>query len=414
LQGLRLLLVAGLVAGVAACTQEDPRRPVDESTAFQQQLQTQLIMAKPGDVITISAGVHAINRGLSLNVSGVTIRGEGMDKSILSFKGQVQGAEGLLVNASDFTIEDLAIEDTAGDGLKINEGRNIVIRRVRAEWTNGPDEQNGAYGIYPVQTENLLLEECVAIGASDAGIYVGQSRNVVVRNNRAERNVAGIEIENTFDADVYGNTANDNTGGILIFNMPDLPQPGHSTRVYQNTIRANNTDNFGAEGTPVASVPAGSGVVIYANDKIEIFDNDIADNDTANVIISSYYGSDLQGTRELAANYDPYPETIFIYGNRFSGGGASPAGLDLKALKVAMFGLTGSFPDILWDGYVNTAKIDAEGKLKAEYAICVDNGDAQVLNADLGNNSDTIVVGDEQHRCVHEKLPAVALTAPLG
>ena len=414
MQGLRLLLVAGLVAGVAACTQEDPRRPVDESTAFQQQLQTQLIMAKPGDVITISAGVHAINRGLSLNVSGVTIRGEGMDKSILSFKGQVQGAEGLLVNASDFTIEDLAIEDTAGDGLKINEGRNIVIRRVRAEWTNGPDEQNGAYGIYPVQTENLLLEECVAIGASDAGIYVGQSRNVVVRNNRAERNVAGIEIENTFDADVYGNTANDNTGGILIFNMPDLPQPGHSTRVYQNTIRANNTDNFGAEGTPVASVPAGSGVVIYANDKIEIFDNDIADNDTANVIISSYYGSDLQGTRELAANYDPYPETIFIYGNRFSGGGASPAGLDLKALKVAMFGLTGSFPDILWDGYVNTAKIDAEGKLKAEYAICVDNGDAQVLNADLGNNSDTIVVGDEQHRCVHEKLPAVALTAPLG
>ena len=43
-----------------------------------------------------------------------------MDKSILSFKGQVQGAGGLLINASDFTIEDLAIEDTAGDALKIN------------------------------------------------------------------------------------------------------------------------------------------------------------------------------------------------------------------------------------------------------------------------------------------------------
>jgi parallel beta-helix repeat protein len=225
-----------------------------------------------------------------------------------------------------------------------------------------------------VQTENLLLEECVAIGASDAGIYVGQSRNVVVRNNSAERNVAGIEIENTFDADVYGNTASENTGGILVFNMPDLPQPGHSTRVYQNTISANNTKNFGAEGTPVASVPAGSGIVIYANDKIEIFDNDIADNNTANIIISSYYGSDLQGTRELAANYDPYPETIFIYGNRFSGGGSSPDGLDLKALKVAMFGLTGSFPDILWDGYVNAEKADAEARLKPEYAICVDNG----------------------------------------
>ena len=247
-----------------------------------------------------------------------------------------------------------------------------------------------------------------------AGLYVGQSRNVVVRNNRAERNVAGIEIENTFSADVYGNTAVANTGGILVFNMPDLPQPGHSTRVYRNTVSANNTANFGAKGTPVASVPAGSGIVINSNDRVEIFDNDIADNDTANIIISSYYATGFQGTREVAADYDPYPETIFMYGNRFSGGGASPDGLDLKALKVAMFGLTGRFPDILWDGYANADKVDAAGKLKPEFAICVDNGDAEVLNADLGNNSDNIAVGDEQHRCRHEKLPPVVLAAPLG
>lgn len=383
-------------------------------SAYQKQLQTALITAKPGDVITIPAGVHEINRGLSLNVSGVTIRGEGMDKSILSFKNQVQGAEGLLVSASDFTIEDLAIEDTAGDGLKINEGRNIIIRRVRAEWTNGPDEKNGAYGIYPVQTENVLLEECVAIAASDAGIYVGQSRNVVVRNNRAERNVAGIEIENTFNADVYGNVTNENTGGILVFNMPDLPQPGHSTRVFGNTVIANNTDNFGAAGTPVASVPAGSGIVINSNDKVEIFDNEIADNDTANIIISSYYAAGFQGTRDMAADYDPYPETIYIYGNRLSGGGSSPDGLDLKALKVAMFGLTGSLPDVLWDGFVNADKLDADGVHLPEYAICVDNEDAEILNADLPNGSDNIVVGATQHRCQHKKLPAVVLAAPLS
>ena len=397
---------------LAACAKEP--QPAAPPSDFQKQLQTQLITAKPGDIITIPAGVHAINRGLSLNVSGVTLRGAGMDESILSFRDQVQGAEGLLVNASDFTIEDLAIEDTAGDGLKINEGRNIVIRRVRAEWTNGPDEENGAYGIYPVQTENLLLEECVAVGASDAGIYVGQSRNVVVRNNRAERNVAGIEIENTFHADVYGNTVTENTGGILVFNMPDLPQPGHSTRVFGNTVVGNNTDNFGAAGTPVASVPAGSGIVINSNDKVEIFDNDIADNDTANVIISSYYATGFQGTREMAANYDPYPETIYIYGNRFSGGGSSPDGLDLKALKVAMFGLSGSLPDVLWDGYVNADKLGADGRHLPEYAICVNNGDAQVLNADLPNGSDNVVVGADQHRCEHDKLPAVALAAPLG
>lgn len=405
------LAVAALLA---ACGREEPPAPDDAQLAFQKELQKQLITAQPGDVITIPAGIHPINRGLSLNASGVTIRGEGMDKSVLSFRSQVQGAEGLLVSASDFTIEDLAIEDTAGDGLKVSGGRNIVIRRVRTEWTNGPDEKNGAYGIYPVQAENVLLEENVAIGASDAGIYVGQSRNVIVRNNRAERNVAGIEIENTFHADVYGNVANENTGGILVFNMPDLPQPGHSTRLYKNTVVGNNTDNFGAEGTPVASVPAGSGIVINSNDRVEIFDNDIADNDTANIIISSYYATGWEGMRDMGEEYDPYPETIFIYGNRLSGGGSSPDGLDLKALKVAMFGLNGSLPDVLWDGYFNADKADSEGNLMPEYAICVDNGDAQVLNADLANGSADIVVGAEQHACQHEKLSPVVLDAPLG
>ena len=411
-----LFTATALAAGalLAACSGEERPAPQAAESEFQKQLQLQLINAKPGDVITIPEGVHTINRGLSLNVSGVTLRGVGMDKSVLSFKGQVQGAEGLLVNASDFTVEDLAIEDTAGDALKINEGRNIVIRRVRTEWTNGPDEKNGAYGIYPVQAENVLLEDSVAIGASDAGLYVGQSRNVVVRNNRVEFNVAGIEIENTMHADVYGNVARNNTGGILVFNMPDLPNPGHSTRVFDNEVVGNNTENFGAEGTPVASVPAGSGIVINSNDRVEIFDNVITDNDTANIIISSYYATGYQGTREVADDYDPYPETIYVYGNTMSGGGSSPDGLELKALKVAKFGLTGSLPDVLWDGYVNADKADENGKLLPEYAICVDNDAAEVLNADLGNGSENIVVGDEQHRCAHEKLPAVQLAAPLS
>jgi len=406
---LRLMLCMPVLLG--ACSRNEPAPPESDND-FQQALLTQLITARPGDVVTIPAGRHEITRGLSLNVSGVTIRGEGMDRSILSFRNQVQGAEGLLVSASDFTIEDLAIEDTRGDGLKLNEGRNIVIRRVRTEWTNGPDEDNGAYGIYPVQAENVLLEECIAIGASDAGIYVGQSRNVVVRNNRAERNVAGIEIENTVNADVYGNTATRNTGGILVFNMPDLPQIGHSTRVFGNTISANNTDNFGAEGTPVSSVPAGTGIIVNSNDKVEIFDNDIADNDTANIVISSYYSTGFQGKYDVADVYDPYPESIFIYGNRFSGGGSSPDGFDLQALRVALFGVGGSLPDVLWDGYANPANLDEQGNLKPGFAICVDNGDAEVLNADLGNDSENLVVGAPQHDCQLPKLPAVVLELP--
>jgi hypothetical protein len=129
--------------------------------------------------------------------------------------------------------------------------------------------------------------------------------------------------------------------------------------------------------------------------------------------VSSYFATGYQGTREMAADYDPYPEAIYVYGNRLSGGGSSPDGLDLKALKVAMFGLNGAFPDVLWDGYANPDKVDENGKLLPQYAICIDNGDAEVLNADLPNGSDNIVVGDAQHQCQHEKLPPVVLAAPL-
>ena len=75
---------------------------------------------------------------MSLNVDGVTVRGAGKDATILDFAGQVNGAEGLLVHASDFTIEGLTIQNTKGDALKINEGENIIIRGVRARWTGGP------------------------------------------------------------------------------------------------------------------------------------------------------------------------------------------------------------------------------------------------------------------------------------
>lgn len=377
--GLSVVSALALAAcGQGGGTAEKP------DTAYQEKLIQQLIDAKAGDVITIPAGVYAIDRGLSLEVDGVTIRGAGMDRTVLSFKGQTAGAEGLLVNASNFTIEDLALEDAKGDALKINEGDNIVIRRVRAEWTGGPKTGNGAYGLYPVQTTNVLIEDSVAIGASDAGIYVGQSKNVVVRRNRAEFNVAGIEIENTQAADVYDNLATNNTGGILVFNMPNLKVPGFGTRVFRNRVVANNTGNFGRKGTAVASVPAGTGVIVNSNDKVEIFDNEIGGNNTANVIVSSFFSAGYKAGEGVSPTFDPYPEGIFVHGNRFAPGGGKPDGMDLQALRVALFGVTGALPDVVWDGYVDAAKFVA-GKPDPALGVCVDNGAAKVLNADGPN-----------------------------
>ncbi len=404
---------AALVLAIGGCARKEAAQTEPTAdTAYQDALMTQLLDARPGDVIEIPEGRFSFDRSLSLAVDGVTIRGQGMDKTVLSFKDQVAGAEGLLVTASDFTIEDLAIEDAKGDALKVNEGENIVIRRVRTEWTAGPKTENGAYGIYPVQTKNVLLESNVAIGASDAGIYVGQSRNVIVRYNRAEKNVAGIEIENTFDADVYENVATDNTGGILVFNMPNLSQPGARTRVFRNQAVSNNRKNFGHPGTPVATIPAGSGVVVNSNDQVEIFDNDIKDNKTANIIIASVFSSGLSKDG-MNAEFDGYPEGVYVYGNRMGGGGGNPDGLDLQALKIAKFGPTGALPDVLWDGFVDENK-KVDGSVPAALRICVDNDGADVINVDAPNRFKSPDVVTESVRCALEKLPAVALANGLG
>jgi len=413
-----LCLFGGLLSGCGnpdksnTSTEAGPAEAEKAAASYEKTLRLALAKAQPGDVIEVAAGTWPMTRSLTLNVDGVTLRGAGMGKSVLSFKNQIAGAEGLLVNASDFTLEDLAIEDTKGDALKVNEGSNIVIRRVRTEWTGGPSVQNGSYGIYPVQTENTLIEDSVAMGASDAGIYVGQSRNVVVRNNRAEYNVAGIEIENCIGADVYDNLATHNTGGILVFNMPDLPQPGHATRIFRNRVDSNNTDNFAPEGTAVASVPAGSGVVINSNDQVEIFDNRISDNRTANVLITSYFSAGYSSRLKTQENFDPYPEQIYIYANSFSGGGDAPDDLRLKALRLAQFGLNGHFPDVVWDGIVNPEKSEG-GRLKPEFGICIDNGDAGIINLDMGNDNANISTEMDSHRCEIRKLPEIQLPEKL-
>ena len=399
---MRTLLALSASVLLVACGSEAPTPETDVS--YQDELQLALLDAEPGDVITIPAGTHQLDRGLSLTASGVTIRGEGMDTSVLSFAGQIAGAEGLLVTGDDVVLEDFAVEDAKGDAIKINDTTGVTIRRVRTEWTGEPKTENGAYGLYPVQTENVLIDGAVAIGASDAGIYVGQSRNVVVRNSRAERNVAGIEIENTQDADVYDNVATDNTGGILVFNMPDLSQAGGRVRVYNNEVFENDRKNFGHPGTPVASIPAGSGVVVNSHDDIEIFSNDIRDNRTANIIIASVYSSNFADS-SFSDSFDPYPERIHIHSNRLSGGGDKPDGMDLKAAKTMMFGMSGRFPHVLWDGYAPDGR---------DPMICVADETVEVLNADMANGSADMRVERAPFACDLPRLSEVSLSTDSG
>ena len=289
-----------------------------------------------------------------------------MDKTILSFKNQTVGAQGILATEDGFTLEELAIEDTKGDGLKIEKAEHIIVRKVRIEWTDGPSELNGAYGFYPVQTKNTLIENCTVIGASDAGIYVGQSKNIIVRRNFVQHNVAGIEIENSSFADVYENTTILNTAGILVFDLPNLKiRGGERTRVFNNRIIDNNYRNFAPEGNIVGHVPSGTGIMVFANDDIEIFGNTLEGNNFSAIILANYL---VTGYEIKDKFYDPKPDKISIHNNTIT---RSSSLFSFKVFDSEMHFLINyltrfNVPDIIYDGVQDgtfSGKYNKDGRL---------------------------------------------------
>ena len=378
----RVLAVSGILAvslfTLTACShQETPEE-------FQKHLQERLIKAKSGDVIDLPAGKFHLDRTLSLTANGVTIRGKGMDQTVLTFAGQKEGASGLLVKANDFTAEDFAIEDTAGDGLTVQGVDGVIIRRVRVEWTRGPNSGNGPYAIYPTQCKNVLVEDSVAKGASDAGFYIGQSDNVVMRRNRSEYNVDGYEVENAEHVDVYDNIAAHNSGGIGVFNLPDLPkQGGEHVRVFRNQVYENNTPNFAPKSLgPIYFLPTGTGVYIMAIHDVEEFQNKIRDNNTTNVYIINYATALSDPIKD--ARFSPFADHISLHDNEISGGGKSPD-TRLDGVKALMQVGGGSLADIIYDGVVDP-KLAAGKSANAGQVCLANNGSPTFLNLDAANN----------------------------
>ena len=336
----RIAFAAALLATAAPIAAETHR--VEPGEGAGQRLQEALILAAPGDVIELGAGRFSLTDGLSLDVDGVTVRGAGMDKTVLDFTGQQGAGEGLLVTSDNVTLRDFAVENPKGDGIKSKGADMIIYHAIRVEWTGGPKPTNGAYGIYPVESTGVLVTGSKVSGASDAGIYVGQSRDITVRANIVEYNVAGIEIENSRNALVQDNIATRNTGGLLVFDLPGLPvMNGGNVILRRNMVVRNDTPNFAPPGNIVASVRRGTGVLVMANDGVLIEENTLALNPTAHIMVIAYT-QPFEDPR-----YNPHARNVMIGKNDFRRGGDDPQ-LEGKEMLLAAFG--GALPPVLWDG----------------------------------------------------------------
>ena len=350
---------------------------------FEKDLQLKLILAEPGDTIKLDAGFFPILGTLSMEgKQNIVIKGSGTSSTILNFSNQVEGAQGLsITNCNNITLEDFTVEEAKGDGIKCQYVNGITFRRIKTQWLGGPSSSNGAYGLYPVQCENIMIEHCIAIGASDAGIYVGQSNNIIVRNCEVFQNVAGIEIENSIKADVHSNNVHNNTGGILVFDLPDLIQKeGKQIRIYDNIVKENNLDNFAPKGNIVAKVPAGTGIMIMATEYVEIFNNTIIDNKTAGTTVVSYF---ITQEKTKDTQYNPYTSAIYIYDNVY----IRKPQLPTLANEIGVLLFTHFFrsvPDIIYDGMPDPKYQNIDGTIPANRRLCLrNNSNARYLNLDL-------------------------------
>ncbi len=194
-------------------------------------------------------------------------------------------------------------------------------------WTisSNTAQDNKLYGIFPVLSSGGWINQNVATGAHDTGIYVGQSRDVHINENVAHDNVSGFEIENSRDVEVDHNESFNNTAGILLFILPgDAVMTGQNNRVVANNVHDNNSPNTCiVPGDDVCLVPPGLGISSFAGDNNVIARNRVTHHRTAGIVLTDICSAlQLQPTCNLG--FDPFPENTRIEFNTAERNGFNP------------------------------------------------------------------------------------------
>lgn len=352
---------------------------------------------------------------------GLTFTGYGINETKLDFTTSIGDDAIRFEGGTNITIRDFSVYEAPKNGIKVTNSNGVHLAYTATIWEGELNDGNGAYGLYPLQSTNVLMEHNYARGSADAGIYVGQSTNIVVRDNIAKENVAGIEIENSFNADVYNNLAVGNTGGILIFDLPGLEQAyGGHVRVFNNQSYANNSENF-AGGGAVGIVPPGTGALIFGTSNVEVYNNEFTDNETAAIEIATYFMADDDvasyvvgdgsGTYEatIANGWSPLLKNVNVHSNTFARNGGDARGPSiggqptLPAFDQIVAGYEGGaandmsgvptvFPNILYDGIGEL--LSNAGALAGWDAIVAQSAKDDGVDHDPYADADKICIGN--------------------
>jgi len=253
--------------------------------------------AEPGTTIRVMPGTYHETVYVDkddIRIIGVIEEGR---RAVLDGEGKLNDA--ILYSGNNFVVENLLITKYKGNGIMGQAGNNFEIR-------NNVVVDTGVYGIFPQLGQNGVVEHNVVSEIADAAIYVGMSDNVHVAYNDVFDSVAGIEIENSRHAIVENNYVHNNTGGLLAFVTPGLPiKTTYDVIFRHNFVVGNNHANFGAPGSTVAGIPAGTGILLMAADDVVVEGNIVSDHKTAGIIITDHgHASNITADPESEPNSD--------------------------------------------------------------------------------------------------------------
>ncbi|MEO6336633.1 MAG: parallel beta-helix domain-containing protein, partial [Verrucomicrobiota bacterium] len=299
-----------------------------------QSIQAIVDRAQNGDRIEVLPGLY--HQSVVVDKAGISLIGVHVNGERPILDGQDKLGDAVQGSGDHFLIEGFHLRNYTGNGVVTHRANHVTYRDLVVE-------NPGLYAVYPVECTDVLVEGCVVSGAKDAGIYVGQSRDIIVRNNEVFHNVAGIEIENSVRALVANNSAHHNTVGILVFLLPNNPSKvGSHTRVVNNRTWENNHENFAKPGTTVSFLPPGLGMFIMAADHTEVTQNQIFGNDSQGIQMISYLTSQVAPRKKIDIDIEPNSDNNFIHQNHYRNNGRHPAKsyLDQK--------IPGG--DLAWDG----------------------------------------------------------------
>jgi len=298
-----------------------------------QSIQAAVDRAQSGDRIEVFPGVY--NQSVMVDKAGISLVGVHLNGERPIMDGENKRGDAVQGSADDFLMQGFHIRNYTGNGV-------VNQRATRVTYRDLIVENPGLYAVYPVECTGVLVEGCVVSGARDAGIYVGQSRDIIVRNNEVFNNVAGIEIENSVGALVVNNSAHHNTAGILVFLLPNgASKVASHTRVINNRVWENNHENFAKPGTTVSFLPPGLGIFIMAADHTEVTRNQIFGNDSQGIEMISFLTSQVSPRKKMELDIEPNSDNNLIHDNFFRDNGLRPAKIFLDQK------LPGG--DILWD-----------------------------------------------------------------